>query len=176
MSERPQELERIDAIRGGVTFAHETIFAYWRRLTAGGLDDLSQSALLAESAQIVTVALPKLTAPLLQAERAVTKLDLTSAKRSLAAPGWHCRNESVEDFLELAPSGSTYTFLQASVPGRPGGFTAFAGVGAEHPEPSPAEITGANQTHSRRGDNRPTSPSPSLSTRSPSTPPSTPRR
>lgn len=81
-----------------------------------------------------------------RAELGVTEVDLTRAKGALAAPGWHCRKEGIDDFPRRAPSGSTYTFLQASLPGRPGGFTAFAGVDAEHPEPRGAEFSASART------------------------------
>jgi hypothetical protein len=82
-----------------------------------------------------------------QAEQAVTKIDLTSAKGSLAAPGWHCRKESIDDFLQRAPSGSTYTFLQATDPGRKLGFSTFTGVDAEHPEALGTEVSASARTH-----------------------------
>jgi hypothetical protein len=82
-----------------------------------------------------------------RAERGVTKLHLTRAEGSLASPGWRCAREHLSDFLRRAPVGTTYTFLQASELGRPGGFTAFAGVDAEHPEPLGAEISAADRTH-----------------------------
>jgi hypothetical protein len=81
------------------------------------------------------------------AERGVTGFDLTSTKGSVAAPGWRCRKESFEDYLQAAPSGSTYTLLQAIVPGRPGGFTALAAVDAEHPGPIGAEFSASARTH-----------------------------
>jgi hypothetical protein len=82
-----------------------------------------------------------------RAERDVTRVDLTSAKGSLAAPGWHCHREGVEDFLQTAPSGSTYTFLQAIDPGRHLGFSAFSGVDPEHPETHGDEISASARTH-----------------------------
>lgn len=82
-----------------------------------------------------------------RAEADFTEVHLTSAKGSLAAPGWQCPKEGIDDFLQAAPSGTTYTFLRASEPGRPGGFTAFAGVDAEHPEPLGAEVSAAARTH-----------------------------
>jgi hypothetical protein len=82
-----------------------------------------------------------------RAESDFTEIHLRSAKGSLAAPGWHYPGQSIKTFVREAPSGTTYTFLQASEPGRPGGFTAFAGVDAEHPEPLGAELSAAARTH-----------------------------
>jgi hypothetical protein len=64
MSERPQELERIDQIMRAAAFAHELVFDRHRKLLDREPDREDTTPLLAESARIATVELPRLIAPL----------------------------------------------------------------------------------------------------------------
>lgn len=82
-----------------------------------------------------------------RAERGVAKLDLSSAKGSLAAPGWHCHARSVDDFLRESSSESTFTFLQAIDSTRHLGFSAFTGLDPKHPEAHGDEISASERTH-----------------------------
>jgi hypothetical protein len=60
MSRRPEQLERLDTILGAATYAHETIFEL-RRLSLGrGLEVGEVSELLAESARIAALELPRI--------------------------------------------------------------------------------------------------------------------
>jgi hypothetical protein len=84
-----------------------------------------------------------------RAELGVTSLDITHAKGWIASPGWHCHASGPKAFAEQAPSGVTYTFLQA-LDQRDGlGFGALAGTDAEHPEATGASISASAET--RRG-------------------------
>lgn len=64
MRERPEELERLDTILAAATFAHETIFELRRALLDRGVEDDEATELLAESARIATLDLPRLLGPL----------------------------------------------------------------------------------------------------------------
>jgi hypothetical protein len=64
MSERPEQLQRLDVILGAASFAHETIFELRRALLVRGVEDDEPTELLAESARIATLELPELLAPL----------------------------------------------------------------------------------------------------------------
>jgi hypothetical protein len=60
MTERPEQLERLDTILGAASFAHETIFELRRALLVRGVEDHEAPELLAESARIATVEVPRL--------------------------------------------------------------------------------------------------------------------
>jgi hypothetical protein len=60
MSERPEQLERLDAILGAATYAHETIFELRRVSLGRGREEGEVSELLAESARIATLELPRI--------------------------------------------------------------------------------------------------------------------
>ena len=64
MSAHPEQLERLDAMLGTATLAHETIFRLRRRLLGRESAMTETSQLLAESATIATVRLPGLAVPL----------------------------------------------------------------------------------------------------------------
>jgi hypothetical protein len=62
MPKRPSAIKRLDSLLGAVTIAHEVIFETRRELIAADRGTPEQARLLAESAQIVTVELPRLSA------------------------------------------------------------------------------------------------------------------
>jgi hypothetical protein len=62
MPKRPPAIKRLDSLLGAVTIAHEVIFETRRELVAADRGTPEQARLLAESAQIVTVELPRLSA------------------------------------------------------------------------------------------------------------------
>lgn len=62
MPERPPAIKRLDSLLGAVTIAHEIIFEMRRELIADDRGDPEQARLLTESAQIVTVGMPGLSA------------------------------------------------------------------------------------------------------------------
>jgi hypothetical protein len=62
MPERPPAIERLDSLLGAVTIAHEIIFEARRELITEDRGAPEQARLLAESAKIVTVNLPGLSA------------------------------------------------------------------------------------------------------------------
>lgn len=82
-----------------------------------------------------------------RAERDVAEVHLAQVKGSLAAPGWRCHRESIEDFLQGVPDERTYTFLSALDSDRHLGFTAFTAVDPEHPELDGEEISASARTH-----------------------------
>ncbi len=87
MPERPPAIKRLDSLLGAVTIAHEIIFERRRELIAADRGTPEQARLLAESAQIVTVELPRLsaTARRLSARwREQSLLDSTGAEATLA--------------------------------------------------------------------------------------------
>lgn len=59
MPERPQAIKRLDSLLGAVMIAHEIIFETRRELIAADRGNPEQARLLAESAQIVTIELPR---------------------------------------------------------------------------------------------------------------------
>lgn len=59
---RPAPIAELDALLSASMIAHEAIFEMRRELIAGGRLSPEQSLLLEESARIVTVELPRLTA------------------------------------------------------------------------------------------------------------------
>lgn len=62
MPERPPAIQRLDSLLGAATIAHEIIFETRRELIAADRGNPEQARLLAESAQIVTIELPRLSA------------------------------------------------------------------------------------------------------------------
>jgi hypothetical protein len=64
MSGRPQELNRLATILGAADLAHQAIFDIHRDLLGHGRAPAESTGLLAESAQIATADLPRLTAHL----------------------------------------------------------------------------------------------------------------
>jgi hypothetical protein len=64
MRERPEEIERLEEILRGAGLAHEVIFDLHRRLLDRDPSRTDSLELVAESARIVTVRLPRLTAGL----------------------------------------------------------------------------------------------------------------
>jgi hypothetical protein len=62
MPERPQAITQLNSLLGAVTIAHEAIFEMRRELIARDQGSPEQARLLAESARIVTVELPRLSA------------------------------------------------------------------------------------------------------------------
>jgi hypothetical protein len=62
MSERPEQLDRLYVAQATAKLAHETIFGLNRRLLDRGTEAAESSQLVGESAQIVLVRLPGLTA------------------------------------------------------------------------------------------------------------------
>lgn len=59
---RPRELRRLDALMASAMIAHEAIFEMSRELRAQGSVSEETEGLLRESAQIVTIVLPNMTA------------------------------------------------------------------------------------------------------------------
>jgi len=87
MPERPPAIKRLDSLLGAVTIAHEIIFETRRELIAADRGTPEQARLLAESAQIVTVELPRLSATARQLStrwREQSLLDSTGAEAALA--------------------------------------------------------------------------------------------
>lgn len=87
MPERPPAINRLDSLLGAVTIAHEIIFETRRELIAADRGTPEQARLLAESAQIVTVELPCLSATARQLSarwREQSLLDSTRAEATLA--------------------------------------------------------------------------------------------
>jgi hypothetical protein len=64
MTARPQQLDRLDIILGGVDIAHTVIFDMHRELLRSHPPQTESAGLLAESAALATVDVPRLTAPL----------------------------------------------------------------------------------------------------------------
>jgi len=62
MPERPPAIKQLDSLFGAVTIAHEIIFETRRELIAADRGNPEQARLVAESAQIATVELPRLSA------------------------------------------------------------------------------------------------------------------
>ncbi len=62
MLERPSAIKQLDSLLGAVTIAHEIIFETRRELIAADRGNPEQARLVAESAQIATVELPRLSA------------------------------------------------------------------------------------------------------------------
>lgn len=62
MPEHPPAIQRLNSLLGAVTIAHEIIFELRRELITSDRGTPEQARLLAESAQIVTVELPGLSA------------------------------------------------------------------------------------------------------------------
>jgi len=62
MQQRPTPITRLDSLLGAVTIAHEIIFEARRELITEDRGTPEQARLLAESAKIVTVDLPDLSA------------------------------------------------------------------------------------------------------------------
>jgi hypothetical protein len=87
MPEQPPAIKRLDSLLGAVTIAHEIIFETRRELIAADRGNLDQARLLAESAQIVTVEMPRLTATARQFTarwRERSLLDSSGAEEGLA--------------------------------------------------------------------------------------------
>jgi hypothetical protein len=87
MPERPPAIKRLDSLLGAVTIAHEIIFEIRRELIAADRGNPEQARLLAESAQIVTVELPRLSATARQLSarwREQSLLDTKGAEEALA--------------------------------------------------------------------------------------------
>ena len=82
MSGRPEELERLDTIIAGVDIAHEVIFDMYRELLERDQAQTESAKLVAESAQIAVVQLPRLVAPL---RRLATRWDEESLLDPAAA-------------------------------------------------------------------------------------------
>lgn len=64
MPEQPPAITRLDSLLGAATIAHEAIFELHRRLLARERGGNKSEESVAESAQIATVRLPALAAPL----------------------------------------------------------------------------------------------------------------
>ena len=62
MAERPSAIKQLNSLLGAVTIAHEIIFETRRELIAADRGNPEQARLVAESAQIATVELPRLSA------------------------------------------------------------------------------------------------------------------
>lgn len=87
MPECPPAIKRLDSLLGAVTIAHEIIFDIRRELIADDRGNPEQARLLAESAQIVTVELPGLSATARQLSarwREQSLLDSKGAEQTLA--------------------------------------------------------------------------------------------
>ncbi len=87
MPERPPAIKLLDSLLGAVTIAHEIIFETHRELIAADRGNPEQARLLAESAQIVTVELPRLSATARQLSvrwREQSLLDSMGAEEGLA--------------------------------------------------------------------------------------------
>ena len=87
MPEEPQAITQLNSLLGAATIAHEAIFEMRRELVARGQGSPEQAQLLAESARIVTVDIPRLSAAArqLSAEwRDQSLLDTGGAKETLA--------------------------------------------------------------------------------------------
>lgn len=87
MPERPPPIKRLDSMLGAVTIAHEIIFEMRRELITDDRGNPEQARLLAESARIVTVELPGLSATARQLSvrwREQSLLDSKGAEETLA--------------------------------------------------------------------------------------------
>jgi hypothetical protein len=87
MPEHPPAINRLDSLLGAATIAHEIIFETRRELIAADRGTPEQAQLLAESAQIVTVDLPRLSATARQLSarwREQSLLDSTGAEATRA--------------------------------------------------------------------------------------------
>lgn len=90
MPERPSAIKRLDSLLSAAMIAHEAIFEMRRKLIAGDRANPAQARLLEESARIVTIELPSLSA---SARRLSTQLgeqsllDPEGAARTLAELG-----------------------------------------------------------------------------------------
>ena len=87
MPEHPPAIKRLDSLLGAVTVTHEIIFETRRELIAADRGNPEQARLLAESAQIVTVEIPRLSATARQLTarwRERNLLDGTGAEEVLA--------------------------------------------------------------------------------------------
>jgi hypothetical protein len=87
MPARPPAITRLDSLLGAATIAHEAIFEMRRELIARDQGNPEQARLLAESARIVTIELPGLSAAArrLSAKwREQSLLDSKGAEQTLA--------------------------------------------------------------------------------------------
>jgi hypothetical protein len=87
MPERPAAIKRLDSLLGAATIAHEIIFETRRELIAEDRGSSEQARLLTESAQIVTVELPGLSATARELSarwREQSLLDSKGAEETLA--------------------------------------------------------------------------------------------
>lgn len=87
MPEHPPAINRLDSLLGAAMIAHEIIFETRRELIAADRGTPEQARLLAESAQIVTVDLPRLSATARQLSarwREQSLLDSTGAEATRA--------------------------------------------------------------------------------------------
>lgn len=87
MPDRPPAIKRLNSLLGAVTIAHEIIFEIRRELITDDRGNPEQARLLAESAQIVTVELPGLSATARQLSakwREQSLLDSKGAEETLA--------------------------------------------------------------------------------------------
>lgn len=88
MPELPQAVAQLNSLLGAATIAHEAIFEMRRDLLARDEGNAEHARLVAESAQIVTAELPRLTAVARQLSaqwREQDLLDRRGARRTLAA-------------------------------------------------------------------------------------------
>lgn len=86
MPESPSAIQRLDSLLGAATIAHEIIFETRRELIAADRGNPEQARLLAESAQVVTIELPRLSATARQLSakwREQSVLDSMGAKEAL---------------------------------------------------------------------------------------------
>jgi hypothetical protein len=95
MSERPEELERLDTILGAVGIAHQTIYGMHRELIENEPGQTESPRLVAQSAEITIDRLPRLIAP-------ITRLGARWHEQSLLAPG-----ASEHTALEIAAQMAT---------------------------------------------------------------------
>ncbi len=87
MPERPQAIRRLDSLLAAAMIAHEAIFEMRRELIARDKGNPEQARLLAESARIVTVDLPALSADVRQLSakwKEQALLDSEGAKGAIA--------------------------------------------------------------------------------------------
>lgn len=87
MPERPPAIKRLNSLLGAVTIAHEIIFETRRELIADDRGNPEQARLLTESAQIVTVEIPGLSATARQLSarwQEQSLLDSKGAEQTLA--------------------------------------------------------------------------------------------
>ncbi len=87
MPERPSAIKQLNSLLGAATIAHEIIFETRRELIAADRGNPEQARLVAESAQIATVELPRLSATARQLSarwREQSLLDRKGAEEVLA--------------------------------------------------------------------------------------------